>query len=509
MSRFHPFDRSGTLRAPDNNSQRMLRLFIGSDVAHGRHEPVTAGAGKVEIKSHARTVAGPATEDDWGAHLAGAAPLGVIPIRADGTCFWGCIDIDDYTVNHAQLVVQCEQKDFPLLVCRSKSGGAHLFLFSSGPVHAAKMRSRLAAIASQLGVEGSEIFPKQTTGASTGNWLNMPYLGDQRVAIKRTGSAMTLSEFLRVAEAQRVPLEFFEAQGSHARDDLEGAPKCLAKVVAGGIGEGARNDTLFALGVHARKRFGREWKSKIDEWNHIYMRPPLPHDEVGNIVRSLEKRGYGYRRDNRPICERCETTECPMRSNGSHIAFEQVTIVRGGDETVWNVTLGGQVIALPSDEVFDQTTFNKRCLARLGRCFHRMKNDEWVDLLNEAAARASILEAPPSASPHEQFRELMEEFCLNRHRGYTREDILTGRPWEDEDAGRHYFRLRDLRRFLDQMRALRGESSVALGERIRSLGGDSTEIRIKGKPKHVFWVPTNVLSAPPSVELPPLERDPI
>jgi hypothetical protein len=31
-------------------------------------------------------------------------PLGIIPIRADNTCIWGCIDIDQYPFDHKGLV---------------------------------------------------------------------------------------------------------------------------------------------------------------------------------------------------------------------------------------------------------------------------------------------------------------------------------------------------------------------------------------------------------------------
>ena len=51
---------------------------------------------------------------------------------------------------------------FPLVTFRSKSGGAHLFLFAKEFIPASLMQSKLKAMADALGYAGSEIFPKQT-----------------------------------------------------------------------------------------------------------------------------------------------------------------------------------------------------------------------------------------------------------------------------------------------------------------------------------------------------------
>ena len=44
------------------------------------------------------------TDIIWEQHLEGIRPLGIIPIRANNTCLWGCIDIDSYDVSFAELV---------------------------------------------------------------------------------------------------------------------------------------------------------------------------------------------------------------------------------------------------------------------------------------------------------------------------------------------------------------------------------------------------------------------
>eukprot|EP00729_Bicosta_minor_P004505 gene4505-11545_t len=69
--------------------------------------------------------------------------------------------------------------EVPAVVGRTKSGGAHVWVFLTEPVEAADMQRRMTELAAALGYSGSEIFPKQTTilldRGDTGNFLNMPY----------------------------------------------------------------------------------------------------------------------------------------------------------------------------------------------------------------------------------------------------------------------------------------------------------------------------------------------
>ena len=154
-------------------------IFEGLDVAYGQHRSDGERAdGKQEGKSY--IVRNEVTDKLWENHLKGEGPsLGIIPIRADNTVIWGCIDIDTYPLNHKKLIHKIRQLQFPLIHCKSKSGGAHLFLFMENPISAKIMRSKLRAISSTLGYSSAEIFPKQSSilieKGDLGNFLNLPY----------------------------------------------------------------------------------------------------------------------------------------------------------------------------------------------------------------------------------------------------------------------------------------------------------------------------------------------
>ena len=89
------------------------------------------------------------------------ASLGVIPINDDSKCKWGCIDVDVYPLDHKKIALSLKEKKIPLTVFRSKSGGCHLFLFTTDFIPAVMMRKKLQEFASLLGYASSEIFPKQ------------------------------------------------------------------------------------------------------------------------------------------------------------------------------------------------------------------------------------------------------------------------------------------------------------------------------------------------------------
>ena len=140
----------------------MMALFAGNEHAHGTHgEPVQDGL-KWAIKTTARTVREPGTLALWEAHLRGERPLGVIPICEDSNCSWGSIDIDTYDKDVTGIVAEVEATKLPLVACRSKSGGLHLFLFLKQPMPADAVQAALKAMAARLDCADAEIFPKQT-----------------------------------------------------------------------------------------------------------------------------------------------------------------------------------------------------------------------------------------------------------------------------------------------------------------------------------------------------------
>ena len=111
--------------------ERFKNIFEGLDRAHGVTLVGESNGDGNKIKGKSFVKREPVTDDLWQKQLDGKDSLGVIPINDDNKCKWGCIDIDSYAgFDHAKLIKKIDQLKLPLLVFRSKSGGAHVFLFT-------------------------------------------------------------------------------------------------------------------------------------------------------------------------------------------------------------------------------------------------------------------------------------------------------------------------------------------------------------------------------------------
>ena len=156
-------------------------------------------------------VRAPLTADLVQKHLDGELGVGSIPIDETNKCRFGALDIDDYNLDLPVLLAKVRRFKLPLVLCRSKSGGAHLFLFLSEKVAASEVRDRLAEFASVLGWGNCEIFPKQeellAERGDVGNFINLPYQNAKyttRYALQKNGNSLDLEKFLDLAEKSKV-----------------------------------------------------------------------------------------------------------------------------------------------------------------------------------------------------------------------------------------------------------------------------------------------------------------
>ncbi|MEC9245726.1 MAG: DUF5906 domain-containing protein [Pseudomonadota bacterium] len=265
-----------------DSTKRIAILFDGYSKAHGTYVVKrTSDRGKAEGK--ALTVQRPATPDVWDAHVAGTGPgIGIVPLRDDNTVVWGCIDIDVYNLKHEELEKKIRKLELPLVVARSKSGGAHCFLFLSEPSHAAFIQSYLIHCASALGHAGCEVFPKQVgrENDDTGNWLNMPYYdADQtlRFAFK-DGVPLDLGEFLEYAESMRVdPSGLTNPELPPSELPAPSKNELARFKLPEEIGEGSRNEVLFkfASSLQARGWADDAIRAELIRVNTEVCKPPM------------------------------------------------------------------------------------------------------------------------------------------------------------------------------------------------------------------------------------------
>lgn len=295
-----------------------LERFTGLPRAHGvymiRNGKPTPEGQKVE--GSARTVHVGAMAKDWLAHLQGKTGVGIIPIRDDGTVRWGAIDVDDYNLNLGQLEARVRTLALPLILCRTKSGGAHLYLFLNEDVAAALVREKLLEWAAALGYPSVEVFPKQTRLAGlrdTGNWINMPYFGRDRLALRNGKPVTEPADFLKLAEACAITHTTLEQIALPIPPFTDGPP-CLERLAAQGFEKGTRNNSVLNIAIYEKKKHGDAFAEHVQTANADFTQ--LGSREVASVITSVGKKDYGYTCDKEPICSVCDKPTCLTRKYG-------------------------------------------------------------------------------------------------------------------------------------------------------------------------------------------------
>ena len=201
-----------------DNIDKFIIIFSGLQRAHGATYVEKKSTDGTKIKGQSFVKREEVTKKMWQDHLNGIEPsLGIIPINEENKCRWGCIDIDSYAgFDHKKLINKIKSLNLPLITFRSKSGGAHVFLFTTTEVDAELIRNKLVSIGAVLGFGSSEVFPKQIELKSkddTGNFLNLPYFNYKnttRYAFLENGEAATLDEFFKLYERNKITPEQLE-----------------------------------------------------------------------------------------------------------------------------------------------------------------------------------------------------------------------------------------------------------------------------------------------------------
>ena len=481
-------------------------IFEGLDIAYGTYKIERAkDSGKQAGK--AVVVRKPPTDDLWVAHLEGVEPsLGIIPIRADNHCIWGCIDIDQYPLDHAGLIAKVRRLNLPLVVCRSKSGGAHIFLFVKTPIPAAEMQRFLNTCASLLGEAGREIFPKQTEilveRGDTGNFLNLPYFGGEetmRYAINDDGTASSLDEFYALYDkyAQDVPLVHPEEAKKEADSPAKDGPPCLQALCGQGFPEGTRNNGLFNIGIYLKKAAPGEWENKLMEYNMKYFGPPLPLNELQIITKQLNKKDYKYKCKDAPLSSFCNSGLCRTRKHGVGADGPDAPQISSlskynSEPPLWFLDVNGKRIELDTDQLFNQPQFQKSCVERLNVLPPTLRRQDWESFLNsllrEMVELEQIQDAPEDTSYTGRFTDLLEEFTTHLQQAMDREEILMGRPWTSEEDAMVYFRIKDLEAHLKRS-SFTSMSAPRMAQKLRDIGGEPISLFLKGRSVRTWRVP--------------------
>jgi hypothetical protein len=476
--------------------EKFKLIFEGLDVAYGQHQSERKRAdGKEEGKSY--IVKKIVTEELWEAHIAGEGPsLGIIPIMADNTARWGCIDIDTYPIDYRSIINSFRKLQIPLVPCRSKSGGIHLFLFFKKPIAAKLIREKLREVAAALGHADVEVFPKQSTilieKGDLGNFLNLPYYNAKnstRYAYKDDGTAASLLEFIELYNKYSID-DIDKVAIQVSGDVIKDGPPCLQQLCTQGFPEGTRNNGLFNIGVYLRKFDADKWKILLEEYNRNYMNPPLAAAEVIIIQKQLEKKDYNYRCKEPPINSYCNAKVCRTRKhgisgNGASLEFSALTKLQT-DPPVWFLDVGDTRMELQTEELQIQTKFQKKCMNSLDTMPPLVKQSVWQEIVERLMNNLIKIPVSDDGSLAGQFEAHLQEFCTDRAQALNRDELLLRKPWTEE--GTTWFRLKDLQDYLTRNK-FTFFNTGQLVQALRHLKGKSEKYNLKGRTVRVWGVP--------------------
>lgn len=470
----------------------MAARFAGLPRAHGRYEVKARDPKKNKVGGKAVTVHEEVTLQKWKDHLDGKTGLGIVPIRDDSTLRFAAIDVDVYTMDLNAFAKKVRDLNLPLIACRTKSGGTHLYLFGSEDLDATLARSKLAEWTIILGCPGSEIFPKQERLASqkdVGNWINMPYFDAEktvRYAI-HNDAALSLDDFLDMAERLAVTnKELREVEvslGETVEQMLLEAPPCLQTIAAQGIPEGSRNKALLNFAIYAKKRWDEDWQQRVDEINNTFFIPPLGAKEVATTVKSVEKKNYVYTCKDEPICSTCQRPTCLTRRYGIKGGSDDPGCTFGSlvkidtDPPIWIWDVDGHRLEINTEELMNQKLFQSVVLERTNKLIYPVDGPRWSNIIRDKLANLEVVEAPAEADKTGQLIDFLEEFCSTRD-ARSLDELLLGKAFSKD--GRVFFRAKDFRKFL-RNQGFNGLQDREVWAKLRTRGAGHHADRLKGK----------------------------
>ena len=432
--------------------QKFKNIFEGFNGGFGVFHFKQSTGLKQQGKSY--TSRDPLTDEIWLNHLTGRPfkakiikqngeefqcdvdSIGIAPVREDHKCKWGCIDIDEYPINFKELNKKIRERKLPLIVFKSKSKGAHAFMFAKEWVPAKLLQAKLTEIATTLGQANLDrIYPIQTEPkieerGEIGNWLNLPYYYHKnldktkwRCAINEDGSDATAEQFFILYDKYSLSKEQLENFNIPLEDDwFKDGPMCLKQMATFGFVEGQRNNTLTEIAVYLKKRFPDDWKGKLGKYNTHCFKDlrggGLGTQEVLNIEKSVGSKDYFYGCKHPPLKPFCRPQECRLQKFGvgeGHVPNNEVSklSVMMSNPKVWFLTFRGKTVVLSSRELATQRLWQIAATEQTGKTPQLLRQKDWETLLNKLQSNVNIIPADPETTNRGKLKKYLTQWCLD------------------------------------------------------------------------------------------------
>jgi hypothetical protein len=493
-------------------AERFSDLFDSHPNVYGRTDILEGKNDEGKQNSRSWLQKDPLTLEVWEQHVNGTQPIGCVPIKPDNLVSWGAIDVDTYSgsFNKDELRTKITKHSLPFVLCNSKSGGGHVYIFMKTPILAKLMVAKLAEFAAFFGQGGSEIFPKQTSlrndnnEADFGNWLNMPYAGPEspRFAQDDAGTTLTQDQFIEYAEARRITPTAFKDLKPPEKDEIfpEGPP-CLNYIFSEeNENPEMRNIALSNAAVYLKKACPSTWQDELEKCNRLFP-TPLKNSEVEAIKKSYERKDYRYQCSQAPLCNHCDSRKCKQQKHGvgknDIIPSNRSLTVLETEPQIWYLDLEDKRIKLTIDELMNFHLFQRQVLATLKILLPATKQSEWHETVESMISGVTVIEVPEELSAKGQFCTALEDFVNDRRSEDTRSIMTSGVV---ETREHFFFKMSDLQDWLSRNKHVELPKNEIISAIKEKFEGETKVLRVEGRTAHCWQIPKDRIPDRPETE---------
>ena len=406
------------------------------------------------------------TSTHYQEHLDGKISIGIQPCTRESKVSFGCIDVDpanykDFKIS--ALLFLIEKHNLPVVPCRSKSGGLHIYLFLKEEISAQTMRDSLTTFLLPLKLKPTtELYPKQVELIDTpGQFINLPYQNKKettRYALNKNNAPLSLEEFIKTAhDSQLTPSKLNDLVTRCNEDILKGGdpefadgPPCLQRLSINKLTDG-RDRFLYNYMVFAKKKYKDPlWEDKVISANENYISPSFANTLIQSKLRSWRKDTAGHTCNDDPIHAVCLKHICLKRAYGVFSdrtkAFPHIyglTIIKYTLPILqFMVEKPNGKPAVQCEMLRDDFPIQRKLKNAIYGQAHFMPQSlspiKYEEFLNRIMIPApKVIDPPEGASSRAQLYPYLYEFCINGTRATKKSEIRGGLCWTE--GGYHHF----------------------------------------------------------------------
>jgi hypothetical protein len=278
-----------------------------------------------------------------------------------------------------------------------------------------------------------------------------------RYAFDDNGAAISLEEFYKLYDVyacKEEDLKEIKTEEKKIEEAFKDGPPCLNKLAVTGFGEGSRNNALFNVAVYYKQANPDSWEDEIVKANMQYMNPPLSNNEVQQLIKSVNRKGYDkYRCKDAPINSVCNSGLCRMKKYGVGFGEEEMPTLGNltkyaSKPPQWFLDVGEKRIELKSEQLYIPALFALACLDQANLVIPTPKPKDWKQYyLKGMMDNLQEIEPLESLDPLNEITSLLQDWTTNRQSARTMDDILNKLPYTDENREFTYFRREDFYSF--------------------------------------------------------------